>query len=124
MKLNTMEPLEALAEGNSLPFALIRSLSAETMGRTPAEIRLEELLEASFFSKDQEIRIFRQGGELRAVALKDDGNGMFLDRDYEIANPAFGTRVTVRTYMEFDEDGQAYWKHFRLMDWKGGGVNA
>lgn len=124
MKMRTIEPLEALAEGQSLPFALIRSLSAETLGTTPAEIRLEELLEARFFSQKQEIRLFRQDGELQAAALQDDGNEMFLDREFEIANPTFGTHVTVRMYMEFDEDGQAYWKHFRLMDWKGGGANA
>lgn len=124
MKMRTMEPLEALAEGQSLPFALIRSLSAETLGTTPAEICLEELLEARFFSHKQEIRIFRQGGELQAAALHDDGDEIFLDQEFEIANPTFGTRVTVRMYMKFDEDGQAYWKHFRLIDWKGGCANA
>lgn len=123
MKMRTMEPLEALAEGQSLPFALIRSLSAETLGITPIEIRLEELLEARFFSRRKEIRIFRKDGVLQAVMLEEDGAESFLDRVYEIANPDLGSRITVRTYMESDEDGQAYWSHSRLTDWKGGGAD-
>ena len=124
MKIITMEPSAALAKGRALPYALVRGLSAETLGPTPAEIPLEELLEARFFSPTEEIRIFRRDGALEAAALEEDGSETFWDQTYEIANPDFGARITVRSYLDVDEDGQAYWGHARLTDWRGGTEDA
>ena len=119
MRAETMAPQEALARGRELPYALVRSLSAVTLGPTPQEIRADELLEARFFSREEEIRVFRQDGELRAAALRDADGERAVDRTYRVANPALGTEITVRTYLDFDEDGQAYARAARLMDWKG-----
>ena len=91
-----------------MPYALVRTLSTETLGPAPVEISPEELLEVRFFSPAEEIRIFQRDGVLEAAALEEDGDETFWDQAYEIANP------------DFDEDGQAYWGHARLMDWKGG----
>ena len=61
---------------------------------------------------------------LEAAALEEDDGETFWDQAYEIANPDFGARITVRSYLDFDEDGQAYWGHARLTDWKGGTEDA
>lgn len=124
MKIITMEPSAALVKGRALPYALVRTLSWETLGPTSVEIPLEELLEARFFSPTEEIRIFRRGDALEAAALEEDDGETFWDQAYEIANPDFGTRITVRSYLDVDEDGQAYWGHARLTDWKGGTEDA
>ena len=124
MRIITMAPSAALAKGRALPYALVRTLSTETLGPVSAEIPLEELLEARFFSPAEEVRIFRRDGALEAVALEEDGGETFWDQVYEIANPDFGARITVRSYLDFDEDGQAYWGHARLTDWKGGTEDA
>lgn len=124
MRIKMMEPPAALARGRELPYALVRALSAETLGPTPAEIPVGELLEARFFSQTEEIRIFQRDGVLESVVLEEDGSETFLDQTYEIANPDFGSRITVRSYLNFDEDGQAYWGHTRLTDWRGGTKDA
>lgn len=119
MRIRAMEPAAAAAEGNKLPFAMIRSLSSESLGQTPVEVHLDELLEDRFFSQDKEIRIFQSDGRLQAIVLEEDGGDLFQDREYKIENPEFGSCITVRTYMGFDEDGQAYWGHARPIRWKG-----
>lgn len=120
MKIVTMKPPAAIEKGMEMPYALVRTLSTETLGPAPVEISPEELLEVRFFSPAEEIRIFQRDGVLEAAALEEDGDETFWDQAYEIANPDFGSQITVRLYLDFDEDGQAYWGHARLMDWKGG----
>ena len=120
MSIEIMEVPSALRAGAQLPFALVRSISEVTLGATPSAVQEEDLLEARFFSADEEIRVFRQNGVLQAAARREAGDERFLDRTYEISNPKFGSQLTIRSYMDFDEDGQAYWNGFRLIDWEGG----
>ena len=119
MREEILAPREALERGSRLPYALVRRLSGASLGPTPGEIPAEELLEARFFSDREEIRVFRYGGALRAAALADDAGDRYADRTYPIANRAFGAEITVRTYLDFDGDGQAYWSAQRLVAWKG-----
>lgn len=125
MKAEKMELQAALSKGKSLPWAMIRSLSTVTLGPPPSDIPEDDLLEARFFSPDEEIRIFRNDGKLHAVLLRDEKNDEFLDHTYRISNPELGTEITVRSYLGFDDDGQAYLKNSRLTNWKqkGGPIN-
>ena len=123
MSVEVMDVQTALERGVKLPCALVRSLSAVSLGPVPAEISTEDLLEARFFSAEEEIRLFRRDGTLRAARVADAPGEIYADQDCEIANPALGAGITVRTFMEFDGDGQAYWGHSRLKDWRGGAEN-
>ena len=116
----TLSPEAALERGRRLPFALLRTFSAVSLGHTPATLPdAGELLEACFFSADEEIRLFRDDGVLQAVSLRETPEAHTLENAYEIGNPAFGRLLTVRETLDFDEDGQAYVALSRLADWKG-----
>ena len=120
MSVAIMDVQEALERGKQMPFALVRSLSAVSLGPSPAEVDEEDLLEARFFSAEEEIRVFRRDGTLQAAVRRETGEERFSDRTYAVSGPGLGAQITVRSYMDFDEDGQAYWRGLRLVDWKGG----
>lgn len=120
MKLEVMEADRALEQGMALPWALVRSLSQVTLGPAPREVDPAELLEARFFSAGEEIRVFREGDGLRAVRLTPQAGEAVLEEPRKIANPIFGTAVTVCRALAFDEDGQAYVSGERLIGWEGG----
>ncbi len=115
-----LSPEDALKRGQCLPFALLRTFSAMSLGPTPETLPdTEEILEARFFSRDEEIRLFRDDGILKAVSLRETPDARVLKNEYEIGNQALGKSLTVREILDFDEDGQAYIALSRLSDWKG-----
>ena len=89
------------------------------MGPVPANINQEELIEARFFSTDEEIRMFRVCGQLRAVWLRAEPEDNTLERTWQIGNPKFGQTVTVCYTLEADEDGQMSLGTARLTGWEG-----
>lgn len=116
-----LEAGQALSRGRTLPYALIRSLSRVTLGPTPDEIDLDELIEARFFDSEQEVRIFHGETGLQAARLWDGTEDTVIQRTYQLANEAvFGRFVTVHQLLRFDEDGQACVSCTRLAGWKGG----
>lgn len=120
MNIESMEVSGALERGQALPYALVRSLSQVTLGPAPRTVASAELLEARFFSAEEEIRVFRGTDSLRAVRLTPQAEDVILEERRELANPAFGKTVTICRTLGFDEDGQAYVAGIRLTDWKGG----
>lgn len=118
MKTETLTVREALERGRALPWALVRSMSEVTLGRTPAEINREELMEARFFSPGEEIRVFRNGGELAAARLEEEPGDSQITRTYDIENPKFGAAITVCFALEADEDGQTNLATARLTGWE------
>lgn len=119
MKTETLAAREALERGRALPWAWVRSLSEVTLGAVPAEIGPEELIEARFFSPEEEIRVFRADGELRAVRLRGEPDDNQLTRTYAIEDPRFGRTITVCCLLEADEDGQTGLTTARLTGWEG-----
>lgn len=119
MKIETLEVNAALRAGMQLPHAMIRSLSAVTLGPPPAEVDLDELLEARFFCETKEIRIFRRDMTLEAVKLSEDANDpQPIRRTYRLANPKFGGSITICHELRADEDGQTYVCTSRLAGWQ------
>ena len=117
---NPMSVPEALERGRTLPWALVRRMSSVTLGPVPAEIPLEDLLEAHFFSPDEEIRIFRgEDEELRGVRLTEKEGETRILRTYVVANPALGKTITVCCHVQPDDDGQCSLVAPRLAGWKG-----
>lgn len=120
MRVEKLDMQAALEQGLRLPYALVRALSAVVLGKTPLAVETEELLEARFFSENEEIRLFRRNGGLNAVLLREEPEDSVLEETFRIENSALGRWITVRHLLDFDEDGQAYIKTTRLAGWEGG----
>ena len=92
---------------------MVTELSRVVIGKMPMDINWDELIEARFFDHDTEIRIFRENGELRArsVILQDDMP--YIEKQYNKLQGNLGSKISVREYLTFDEDGQVC-----LYDWR------
>lgn len=119
MKKTTLTVEDAIRLGTELPYAYITRLSEVTVGPTPDVFGTGELLEARFFGPDREVRIFRCEDDLCAVMLEDEAGDVYLDKTSRIRRSCFGKTLTLRRYLSFDEDGQAYIAETRLLDWEG-----
>lgn len=121
MKMNTdLSVKEALEIGKSMPYAMFTHLSKVTLGKTPTVVSLDELIEARFFGGNGEIHIFTENGEQKAVHITDEENDSRfppIDREYTLLSN-FGKKLTVRQYIDFDNEGQAYIKAVRLLGWE------
>ena len=116
------------AASSAFPWAMIHTYSNVALGKNPIieqgreleerEICPEILLEARFFSESEEIRIFRQERELRAIWIAEGEEDLFLEETVKIANQSkFGDSVTIRRLVDFDDDGQAQIVASRLSGW-------
>lgn len=119
MKTEIITVQEALDQGTALPWALVRTLSAVSLGPSPAQIDQDELIEARFFGPEAEIRLFRINGQLRATLLSAETDDSVIKRTYKIENPTFGRSVTVSYTLKADEDGQVNLTSTRLTRWEG-----
>lgn len=121
MKMNTdLSVKEALEIGKAMPYAMFTHLSKVTLGKTPTVVSLDELIEARFFGGNGEIHIFTENGEPKAVHITDEENDSRfppIDREYTLLSN-FGKKLTVRQYIDFDNEGQAYIKAVRLLGWE------
>lgn len=120
MRMDKLEVQAALEQGLTLPFAWTRTLSAVTLGPTPGTVDTAELLEARFFSSQEEIRVFQTGGGLEAVRLTAEAGDHMIEENRDLLSPRFGASVSVCHTLAFDEDGQARIAGSRLTNWKGG----
>lgn len=124
MKRELLDVGEGVRRGSVLPYSWICTLSGVSLGPVPTEIPLEEVLEARFFGHTEEVRIFRREGELQAALLAEEPKDTVIEETYFIQNKKrFGTALTVRQILDYDEDGQCYVAAVRLADWKGGTEN-
>ena len=116
-----LEPREALRRGRALPYGWVCTLSGVTLGPVPAELPLEELLEARFFGPEGEVRLFRREGALQGAALAAEPGEPVIEETYQLQNTAlFGRRLTVRRVLQADGDGQCYVAATLLAGWEGG----
>lgn len=124
MKIEKLTLEKALERAACKSYALITRQSELYLGPTPSPIVLDEILEARFFDRSGEIRFFDDGEGLTAAAVEDDGpDDPRLDDLTTPVIPSFGKSLTVRRYVNFDKDGQAFISAVRLLDWKGGNPN-
>lgn len=119
MKLETLAFADAKGKSVVFPFVLVRELSRVWLGETEkAEIAWGEATELRFFNDTAELRFFGTAGRLQAVLLEDVAEDTCHDRTFPLAhNGAFGQKLTVREYLDYDEDGQLYVKATRLKGW-------
>lgn len=109
---------EALELCGTMPFAYIARLSSVFIGAAPKDFSLDELSEARFFGPDREIRIYYDGAGLSAMELREESEDHCIDKESDLL-PNFGTKIVMRKYLAFDEDGQGYIAATRLLRWEG-----
>lgn len=118
MRCEQLSVEEALYQGSALPHAYIRSLSTVTLGVTPEKISTDELMEARFFSSEEEIRVFKADDILQAVRLVMESSDRAIVETYVLDNRKFGEKVSVRHTLASDEDGQTYITETCLVGWE------
>ena len=67
----------------------------------------ENLLEARIFTEGKELHIFRFEDSLRAVETVGNSDDDFFEEE-QLLRERFGHSITVRNYIDYDSDGQAY----------------
>lgn len=118
MKTEKLTIDQAMAAGKLLPWALVRSYSRVSLGPAPAEIDPKELLEARFFGRGTEIRLFRYEGALSAVQLTEEAGDDILTERFQLENKRFGKTVAIHHILDADEDGQTYRAASLLAGWE------
>lgn len=116
----SIEKLEIAAARDrigGLNYATVQGISEYRIGKVAdlKDFDEAECIEARFFSETEEIRFFRKDDDVKAVKVSD-GNADYMDEEYVMAdNFAFaGKAVTVRKYIDEDEDGQVFIAATRL----------
>lgn len=107
MKRENLTAEQALEQGKKLPFAMVTELSRVVLGRMPIAFDRDELIEARFFDADTEIRVFAADGVCRACKVQREKDDKTIEKAYKTQGENTGSKVDVREYLTFDEDGQA-----------------
>ena len=113
----------ALESGRQYPWMLVHALSGVALGRSGKTAPAEELLDAHFFSEQGAIRVFRDGGTLRAVRFTPEDGDAYVEERRLIENPVLGRVLTVRKYLAYDKDGQCVVNTLLPVKWEGGSEN-
>lgn len=93
-------------------YAWIQRIASVSIGDIKGDVELDDLIEARFFNENKEMHFFFDGEKLCAVetSLEDsetEGDGKVFD-EKQMLRERFGKSVTIRSYIDYDEDGQAY----------------
>ena len=119
MKIEQLSIAQAVELGLQEPYACITRLSQVEVGLTPAEICLDDVLEARFFGPDREIHFYQEEDGLAAVMLEDEPSDEFYDTTSPLQDARFGKHLTIRQYIVYDEDGQGSIWDIRPVKWEG-----
>ena len=123
MKTIAIKIEDAPDMAREFPCALIYHLSTATMGPPPAEIQLDDIVEAHFFDSDRELRLISTQMGLEAYLLTEEVGDRYINFKAKLI-PKFGKSMTIRKYIETDADGQSFIAAVRIVDWKGGTADA
>ena len=114
----TIDAEQALQDYSKYTYALLYMISERVLTRTAelGNIDWDECLEARFFSEKEELHLFRDGQEMRAVICEETDTKDQTDREYELQKTFIPgmTRLIVREYFAYDEDGQVMVAKTRL----------
>ena len=120
MERQAIEYNDALREAGE--YSYIYAVETGRIQLLPAarsdEISWKSCQEVRFFSDTAEIFFFRQDDVWKAVKINDTGEEDHVTRSYKLA-PCYAassgaSRVQVREYFAYDEDGQAFVTSTRL----------
>lgn len=101
-------------------YAWIQSENSVMIG-TLDDVKIDHdlLLEARIFSNEKEIHVFTYDDELRAVLTEHEKDDHVIERK-QLLRRRFGKTVTVRHYVGYEEDGQAFIQKTVLCGYEGG----
>ena len=75
-------------------------------------INWDECIDVRYFNKDKEIQKKKKKDEWKAVLVEDAQGDSVIVRTYSISRKyresSGGTKIRVKEYLGYDEDGQAY----------------
>lgn len=100
-------------------YAYLQLMSEHILDRTEniPDVKWDELVEAYYFNKDDQIHIYRDDDELKAVLTGDIEGANIFERRYELSGryKSLGDTVVIYEYLKGDEDGQCYVAGTRLV---------
>ncbi len=99
----------ALAGVGSYPYAIIYTNSGIKIGNT-SDIWPNDKIsfnEARFFGTDEEIHFFSYDNEMRAVKTQKT-DAEYIEKKYPLQDQFGAGTITVREYLDVDEDGQTF----------------
>ena len=103
-------------------YVLINEYSKFSFGRTEdVSLNWDQCSEAYLFNEKEQIHVFLEDNDLKAVKVTEDASDVhYLDRNYEVSGRfnSICKEVTVREYLNPDEDGQAVVTYTRLVSTK------
>ncbi|WP_031556054.1 hypothetical protein [Oribacterium sp. FC2011] len=110
----------ALSEADNFPYAIIYTNSGIRFGLTPDvwENNKCSFNEARFFKPDEELHLFNYGDEMRAVRTKEN-NADYIEKKYALKDVFGNGTITVREYLDTDDDGQTFISATCLSDVEG-----
>lgn len=121
-RLNVTTPLTT----KEYAYALLYGQSALFLGAAPDSVDVATLMEAWFFDDTKELHLFQEDNQWYAATTEDESGDEWQDQMFllehqfnangGIQNPT----ITVRRYIGYDADGQAYITQTRLLALKGG----
>ena len=80
-------------------------------------ISFENIIEARMFGENNEIKVFKTSGNLKASLLKEEleDKDNILKEEHLVIDNRFGNikKVKIKKYISEDNDGQAYISYFR-----------
>lgn len=100
-------------------YALVYEFSDVKFGKTSETvINWEECMEAFLIKNDEQMHVFERNGRLVAESfLETEQKYDSADKIYKIRGGVdlSGKNITVREYLDTDEDGQAFVKYSRII---------
>lgn len=79
-------------------------------------IDYSRLIEARVFSRDKELYIFEDDGIQAVETVYEEGDDCF--EETQLLRGRFGRQITLRHYVGYEEDGQAYVARTVVCDYK------
>ncbi|WP_061568349.1 hypothetical protein [Caldibacillus debilis] len=77
------------------------------------DLDLDGLLEGYWFGEHGGLHLYRSEDGWRAIHCQDQADDLVIHEQQLIRRKDFGSRLHVRHYLDFDEDGQAFVKYSR-----------
>ncbi|MBE5924766.1 MAG: hypothetical protein E7271_09960 [Lachnospiraceae bacterium] len=107
MKINRIEDIKNI-DINNYCYAWVQEYDSVKLGTVnDVSIDYDNIIEARFFSSDKELHIFCYDDEMCAVEIiKEDEDDYFEEK--QILRKRFGKNITLRYYVDYEDDGQAY----------------
>lgn len=101
--------VHAWEDGKNYPDALIYCMSSLYVGKTGEfSDKVEEIVEARFFDEKQELHIFWQDEQIKGCQVRDEEGDTIIKKEWDILEgKKKNSKMYVKQFIEYDEDGQA-----------------